>query len=199
MTSAVAARVSGAYFHLRGARTASPHLAHGFVNSTRDGGHIVDALAPLGDRSDDVELVVNLVQGATITPNIITLDLSGQEQDRRRSCVGCPQRRAGVLDTRPRHHEGHSWLPSHARIAISHIRGGLLMPYGHHADIRLPIEGIVDAHNLYARESKHYLYTFVSQGLYYRFTTGHLCHIVFLVVGLTPWNAHLHDCTAFRA
>lgn len=73
------------------------------------------------------------------------------------------------------------------------------MPYGHHADIRLPIEGIVDAHNLYARESEHYLYTFVSQGLYYRFTTGHLCHIVFLVVGLTPWNAHLHDCTAFRA
>ena len=100
----------GGNFHLRGARTTSPHLAHGFVNSARDGGHIVDALAPLGDRPDDVDLVVNLVQGATITPDVITLDLSGQEQDRRRRCVGCAQRRAGVLDTRSRHHEGHAWL-----------------------------------------------------------------------------------------
>jgi hypothetical protein len=168
------------------------------VNSTRDGGDIVDALAPFGNGSDNVDLVVNLVQSATITPNVITLNLSGQEQDRRRSSIGCPQRRAGVLDPRPGHHQGYAGLPGHARIAISHIRGGLLVPHGHNADIRLSIEGIVDPHNLYARESKDYLYTLVSQGLYYRCTAGHLRHVLFLAVVLTPWNAHLHDCTAFR-
>ena len=50
----------------------------------------MDALAPLGDGPDDVDLVVNLVQGTAITANVITLDLPGQEQDRGRSCISCP-------------------------------------------------------------------------------------------------------------
>src|SRR5262249_41278769 len=138
-------------FHFGGTRTASTHLAHGFVNSARNGGHIVDALAPLGDRSDDVDLVVNLMQGATITANVITLDLPGEEQDWSRSGVSCPQRRAGVLDAWARHDEGHTRLAGDARIAIGHIRGGLLMPHSHDADIRPRIEGVEDPHNLHAR------------------------------------------------
>ena len=91
------------------------------------------------------------MQGATITANVIALDLPGQEQDWRRSCVRCPQRRAGVLDARARHDEGHTRLAGDARIAIGHIRRGLLMPHSHDANIRPPIEGVVDPHNLYAR------------------------------------------------
>ena len=84
------------------------------------------------------------MQCATITANVITLDLPGQEQDWRRSGVSCAQRRAGVLDAWARHDEGHTRLPGDARIAIGHIRRGLLMPYSHDADIRPCIEGVVD-------------------------------------------------------
>ena len=97
---------------------------------------IVDALAPLGDGPDNIDLVINLMQGATITANVITFDLPGQEQHWRRGSIRCSQRRTGVLDAWARHDEGHTRLPSHARIAIGHIRRGLLMPHGHDADIR---------------------------------------------------------------
>ena len=120
------------------------------MDGARDRGDIIDPLAPLGDGADDLYLVVNLMQGTPVTPDIKTLDLPGEEQDRRGSGIGRAQRGAGVLDAWPRHDERDAWLPSHARVAIGHICRGLLMPYGYETDIRLRIKGIVDAHDLHA-------------------------------------------------
>ena len=137
---------------------------------------VQDAFAPLGDRTNDVELIVDLMERSLVLPQHIALDLARHQQHRRGAGIGGAQRRRGILDPWSWHHQPHPRFSSHPSIAIRHIGGGLFVAHGDQFHVGLPIKGIVDPHDLHTWEAKHTFDAFPLQCLDDCLPTRHLRH-----------------------
>ena len=130
-------------------------------------------LAPLGDRLDDVELLVDLVQHADVLAQVAPGHLPGHQEHRRRARVRRAESGAGVQHARPRHHQRHADAAARPRVAVGHVRRGLLVPGQDEPDVLLVAQRRHGAIQLHARQPEHHPHPFTLQLLRERLATGH--------------------------
>ena len=152
------------------------HLVHGFVNRPRDVRDAHNPLAPLCDRPDDVQLVIDLVESSLILAQVVALDLPSDEEDWGGTGIRSPQRGRGILNSGPRYDQPHSRLSFDPGVSIGHVDCALFMPYGEESNLWLPKEGIEDMHDLDAGNPEDNLDAFPLQRFYDSFPSGHSLH-----------------------
>ena len=111
-----------------GRRRPGQQAAEGFVDQARRLGRRVDAVGPFGEAAHDRELVGQLVQQPDIAADHGLLDLAGERQHRRVHRIGGRQRRRGVEEAGPRHHDVGRRLAARHGVAQRHVGAGLLVP-----------------------------------------------------------------------
>ena len=137
-----------------------------------------DALAPLGDGADDVELVVDLMEDADVLPQHVPVDLSGDEQDGRGGGVGGAQAGGCVEQAGTGDDEGRANVAGRPGVAVRHVGGGGLVACGDEADGGLVIQGVGGVVRLHAGEAEDHADAFSVEGLDQGLAAGHLCHRV---------------------
>ena len=156
-------------------RPPAPELAEGLVDDARRVGDLHDALPPLGGPGERVELVVELVQDADLLADLVTRDLSGDHQHRRRGGIRGVQAGRRVEQAGPRYRHRHADAAAGPRVAVGHVGRGALVAHGDEAE-RLVAERGDDAVELDAGKPERHLHAFASESLDDRFTTGHAGH-----------------------
>ena len=91
--------------YLDGARPSGGHLAEGLVYGVRQVRGFEDALGPLCDGSDGVDLVVDLVEGAEVLSDMFPVDLAGYEEHGGRGGVCGADAGGGVEQAGAGHYE----------------------------------------------------------------------------------------------
>jgi hypothetical protein len=116
------------------------------------------------------------VEHSSVSADHVPLDLTGNYEDRRRSCICRSDGGGRILQTRARHNQGCANAASSSGVTISHIGRGLLMSRGDELDVRLVTQGVKGVIELHTGQSKYYSNALslklFGQGL----STGHLWH-----------------------
>ena len=148
------------YLNLHRARPARlelvKRLMHRFGHITR----IKDALRPLGNWANRVELIVDFVQHAAVTPNHVALHLPCHHHDRRGCCVCRADCRRCVLQARPRYHERSAYVVPRTRVTVRHVRSCLLVPRGDELDTRLLCKSVKSVIELDSRKPEYHPHAF---------------------------------------
>ena len=126
--------------YLDGARPAGGHLAEGLVYGVRQVRGFEDALGPLCDGSDCVDLVVDLVEGAEVLSDMFPVDLAGYEEHGGRGGVCGADAGGGVEQAGAGHYEGCAEAAAGPGVAVGHVGGALLVAVGDEADAGLVVE-----------------------------------------------------------
>ena len=138
------------YLDLHRLRATRLELPEGLVQQGRDFVRRIGASEPLGDRPHEIELVVDLVQGAVLAAQLVRGHLPGDQQDGGAAGVGGRHRSAGVVGARAGHHQRDADLARRAGVAVGREHGRLLVAAGDQADLRGVVEAVVDVHHLVA-------------------------------------------------
>ncbi len=183
----------GRHLELDRARPARPELDGRLAHRGGNVGDLEHALAPLGDRRDAVELVVDLVEQADVLADAVARDLAGEDQHRRGGRVGGGEARHRVEQAGARHDERGAEAAARARVAVGHEAGGLLVARGDEADPRLVAQGRHHPVELHAGQPEDDADAFGVEGAYQRFAARHRCrrHVSSLL-----WSPPQGACTA---
>ena len=165
----------GRHLELDRARPARPELDDRLAHRGGNVGDLQHALAPLGDRRDAVELVVDLVEQADVLADAVARDLARQHEHRRGGGVGGGEAGHRVEQARPRHHQRGAEAAARARVAVGHEAGRLLVARGDEADARLVAQGGHHAVELHPGQPEDHADAFGVEGAYQCFAARHRC------------------------
>ena len=101
-----------------------------------------DSVRPLGDRFDSVNLVVDLVEHATVDADQLFLNLACHHKHRGGGRISCPDPSAGVLEARPWHNERSADAPARAGVTVGHVGRSLLVPSVYEPDSWLIVKTV---------------------------------------------------------
>ena len=152
----------GRCLHVDGAGPAGAHLHERLVDRAGQLTGLEHPGRPLGDRAHDVELVVDVVEQAEVTPDPGPVDLAGEHQDGRRARPGGGQAGHGVVDAHPGHHAGDAGPPRGPGVAVGHVGGRLLVAGGEPPDVGV-VERVEQVHGLVAGQAEHDLHSLGDQ------------------------------------
>ena len=147
------------------------------MDGGRDFGGVENAVRPLGDRLDGVELVVDFVEHTSVHADEVALYLSGDYQDGGRGGVGSADGGAGVLEAGARDDEGGSDAASGAGVAVCHVGCGLFVSGVYESDsgfLGESVEGVVE---LDAGESEDDADAFAVEGFGQGLAACHFWHL----------------------
>ena len=144
-----------------------------FVHRARDLARGERAVLPCGDRPDELELVVDLMEQVEGLADAVTIDLTRDQQHRRRCRPRGRQSRAGVVDADAGDDERDAGPPARARVAVGHEGRALFVAGGDPRDRRFVVDPVERVHDLIARQPEDVLYAFVRELARQRMTTGH--------------------------
>jgi hypothetical protein len=160
-------------FNLSRAGSTARHFEESPPHRGGDGMRLQDPLGPLGDGTDHVELVVDVVEQTEVLADAMTVDLAGQEEHRGGAGVGSGQAGGRVVDADTGDDHGHSRASRGAGVAVSHVRSALLVAGHDVTDLRCVDQGVECRHELVARETEDHLDPLVDQLAGQRLTSGH--------------------------
>ena len=166
----------GGKLQLHRPRPSRAQLLEGPANRARYAVRVHYPVAPLGQRAEDLQLVVHLVQDTASASQVACADLPGDEEDGRRGGVGGAQGARGVEGAGARHHQGDARSPRRPRVAVGHVRGGLLVPHVDDADLRVAVQSVEDGHYLDAGKPEDRIHPVGDQGLHEGLSATDLCH-----------------------
>ena len=115
---------------------ATPHRGEGPLHQTRDFRRRGGTLGLLRHGADHAQLVRNLVQKPATELDEVGLDLPRHAQDRGIAGVGGRERGRGIEESRTGDDHAGADFAGGARVAIGHVRGGLLVAGVDDADAR---------------------------------------------------------------
>ena len=138
------------------------------------GGH--DAADVLGDGTDGVLLVVDLVEHAAVHADEVALDLAADDEDGRRRGVGGAESGGGVEQAGSGNHQGGADFAAGAGVAVGHVGGGLLVAGGDEPDAGHVVEGVESVVKLHAGESEYHAHAFEVQRTHQGLAAGHRGH-----------------------
>ena len=148
-----------------------------FVHTGGDPAGLGDALGPLRDRADDVELVVNVVQQPQVAPDAVAVDLTREQQHGRGAGVGRGEPGRGVVDADAGYDHRHARPAARSRVSVGHVRGGLLVTGHDVADLGNVDERIQRSHQLIAGEAEDDLDALSAELAGKGVAASHRCHL----------------------
>ena len=157
-------------------RPSRGQLLEGATHGGRDAVGLHHPMSPLGDRPEDLQLVVDLVEDAAAASQVARADLPGDEEHGRRCGVGGAQGSRGVEGAGAGHHQRDARLPRGPCIAVGHVGGGLLVPHVDDADLRVAVQRVEDRHDLDAGQPEDRIHAVVDQRLHQGLSAVDLCH-----------------------
>ena len=104
---------------------------------TRDLLHTRHAVDPLRQRTEHVKLVFDLVELSLPPAERLAIDLTRDQQHRRRRRIRCAKTSSGVDSSWPRDGHRHPHFAGDFRVAIGHVGRSLLVPNVDQPDVVL--------------------------------------------------------------
>ena len=158
------------------ARPPGTELARRLADRGGDLLDLEDPRPPLRHRRDGVELVVHLVEQAHVLADPALGNLSRDHEDGRRCRIRGGEARRGVEEARPRHDQGDAEVAARPRVAVGHVRRGLLVTRGDEPDARLLAERGHGAVELDAREPEDHAHALAMERGHQGLPAGHPRH-----------------------
>ena len=147
------------------------------------------ALLPLGDRADEVELVVRpraAARDAWPMPWRFTWPAMSSTGDDAAYAVARPA--PALYTPTPGTTNATPGRPPRARVAVGHVGGGLLVARGDEADRRLVVEPVERVHELVARQTEDVLHALAHELARERLPAGHLLRHGHVLTGMIAYS-----------
>ena len=151
-------------------------LPESLVENAGDLAGVLRHAVPFGQQRQDFALPPDLVQHPQALADLVRGNLRSEEQQAGIAGVSRCEPGQRIEHARPRDHHAHAHPSAGPRVAIGHVRHGLLVAGHHEADLGRPLAQRVDGPvQLHPGHAEHIGHAFAHELAGERLAAGHRC------------------------